>query len=225
MNDDSQLAAKIEALEGRVRRSEAVEAVRKLQYMYGYFLDKFLYDEIVELFHPDAVAQFENGIYRGRAGIERLFHGRLRQIVNVQKNGPAYGRLVDHLMGQGVVHVSPDGMHAEARFRTFTQFGVHESVGEPIQRWSAGLYENEYAVLDGTWRITQFNYYTFFKVPTHVGWAYATPRDTPNPTLYPTDPVGPDEHVDVPIVPWPETSTFPFHYDHPVTGASLNDER
>lgn len=35
---------------------------------------------------------------------------------------------------------------------------------------------------------------------------------------YPDDPDGPDEISETPWRMWPDTSVFPFHYPHPVTG-------
>src|SRR5207248_8415221 len=40
-------------------------------------------------------------------------------------------------------------------------------------------------------------------------------------TLYPQDPVGPDELMNPQPRLWPATDTVPFHYRHPVTGKPI----
>ena len=55
-----------------------------------------------------------------------------------------------------------------------------------------------------------------------TGWAYARPQYVPfMSTLYPEDPLGPDELVPEERVLWPETDVLPFHYPHPVTGEQV----
>src|SRR3954470_18232397 len=44
------LEARLAQLEDRLTRAEDVEAIRRLQYQYGYYLDKTYYEEVVELF-------------------------------------------------------------------------------------------------------------------------------------------------------------------------------
>ena len=63
------------------------------------------------------------------------------------------------------------------------------------------------AVLDGTFE---------------KGWAYTPPDYVPNASAtYPEDPYGPDELLADPPRLWPDTTTFPFHYRHPVTGKEV----
>jgi hypothetical protein len=51
------------------------------------------------------------------------------------------------------------------------------------------------------------------------GWAHTPPDYVPNASVtYPEDPYGPDELLENAPRLWPETTTLPFHYKHPVTG-------
>src|SRR4029077_12554487 len=49
------------------------QAIRRLQHAYGYYFDKCLYDEVVELFTEDPEVHFGAGVYRGKAGARRLY--------------------------------------------------------------------------------------------------------------------------------------------------------
>ena len=115
------LLQRVEELERRVQRQDDIQAVRTLQFKYGYFMDKCLFAEIVDLFAEDAELRFMGGIFRGKAGARRLYGG------SSGLNGPADGMLFEHIIAQDVVDIAPDGGTAQGRFRTFLQGGVHET--------------------------------------------------------------------------------------------------
>jgi len=106
-----QLLKRVGELEAQVRRHDDIQAVRTLQFKYGYYMDKCLFGEIVELFSDSAELHFMGGIFRGRAGARRLYGG------SSGLNGPAYGMLFEHIISQDVVDVAPDGLTARGRFR------------------------------------------------------------------------------------------------------------
>jgi hypothetical protein len=47
------LRARVDSLSAEVGALQDANAVRKLQHAYGYYLDKCLYDEVVDLFADD----------------------------------------------------------------------------------------------------------------------------------------------------------------------------
>ena len=47
------LEKKVEELTNQVGKLQDTQAVRDLQFKYGYYLDKCLYDEVVDLFTDD----------------------------------------------------------------------------------------------------------------------------------------------------------------------------
>ena len=74
MTDPNAIAAleqRVTALARQVTRLEDTHAVKCLQYKYGYYIDKCLYDEAVALFADTGEVRFLNGVYRGRTGIRR----------------------------------------------------------------------------------------------------------------------------------------------------------
>ncbi|MGH3165112.1 MAG: nuclear transport factor 2 family protein [Trebonia sp.] len=220
--DDGRIAG----LEHRLGIVEDVLAIRNLQHAYGYYLDKCLYDEVVDLFAEDGEVIFIGGVYKGKKGAARLYAGRFRNNFANGKNGPSHGRLLDHPILQDIVHVSDDRETGYARFRVLMQAGTHYSVATertPVRQWlEGGLYENIYVREDGVWKIKRLFYRPFWHGTMEHGWAY-TPADyVPNASVtYPEDPYGPDELLENPPRLWPDTTTFPFHYRHPVTGEEV----
>jgi len=62
----SALRAQMEQLSHEVGSLRDVHAVRRLLHAYGYYLDKCLYDEVVDLFAERGEVRFMGGIFRGR---------------------------------------------------------------------------------------------------------------------------------------------------------------
>jgi len=220
------IASELAALRAEVARlsdalvvQEDVQAVRTLQFKYGYYMDMTLFGEIVELFADDCEIRFMGGLYRGKDGARRLYGGASGL------NGPTDGMLFSHVIAQDIVDVAPDRKSAKGRFRTFMQGGVHDSKADappsiPSQFWEGGIYENEYVKDRGVWKFKVFDYRVVFQARYEDGWAHSplTPLMVSEPTAtYPEDSRGPDA-ITGPVPRWPAAVVQPFHYPNPVTG-------
>jgi len=218
------LEKRVDELTNKLGMVQDELAIRKLQHTYGYFIDKCMYDEAVDLFSERGETYFLGGVFKGKAGVRRLYCGRLGAKFAGGKNGPTHGLLLEHLTMQDVIDVAPDRMSAKGRFRCFMQGGSHESVPkieEPF--WEGGVYENTYMKEDGIWKIGVLNYNVLFYAPYDKGWGrvkagYAVPAFS---VTFPQDPLGPDELTSKRASFWPETGVVPFHYLHPVTGQPI----
>src|SRR5208283_2561420 len=82
------LQKKVEELTAHVSKLQDTQAVRDLQFKYGYYLDKCLYDEAVDLYTDDCEVHFLGGIFRGKESARRLYCGRFREIFTDGHNGP-----------------------------------------------------------------------------------------------------------------------------------------
>lgn len=222
------LEQRVHELARQVARLEDAHAVKCLQYQYGYYIDKCLYAEAVELFADDAEVRFLNGVYRARAGIRRLYCNWFGKYFARGVNGPVRGLLLDHLLLQDVIDVAEDGVTAQGRFRCLLQGGGHESMREPIpnfprQFWEAGIYENTFVKEGGLWKIRRLHYNKLWQADYHRGWGYSDAQLSPFMRTFPEDPNGPDELLAESPKFWPETPVVPFHYPHPVTGKRWED--
>ena len=215
------LKAQIAELSHRTGVLEDIQAIRTLHFKYGYYMDKWLFPEIWDLFAEDGEVHFLNGIFRGRQGVKRMF-GEGFGIY-----GPTYGILTDHLQVQDIVDVAPDRMTAKGRFRVFLMGGVHETrkepTGIPSQFWEGGVYENSYVKQNGVWKIKVLNYNLSWQAEYEKGWAHSAIKIlmvSPFTKTFPDDPRGPDALKTEPFRFWPDSYLVPFHYSHPVTGKS-----
>jgi len=227
MSDIATLTARIEKLEHELAVQQDIHQIRRLQYTYGYFIDKSQYDEVVDLFADDGEVWFLGGIFRGKAGVRRLYIERFQKLFTQGHNGPRYGWLIDHPQMQMVIDVDPDRRRANARARSMMQAGLHDTAegDRPAWRrawWEGGMYENSYVRENGVWKIRAIRYFPFWHGTFNEGWA-KTPIDyiPMFKKLYPEDPIGPDALIDPAPRLWPATDTVPFHYPHPVTGRPI----
>ena len=174
---------------------------------------------MVNLFAEDGDVWFLGGIYKGKAGVRRLYIDRFQTNFTQGHNGPRYGWLLDHPQMQMVIDVAPDRQSAQVRGRSMMQAGLHETADGDQRAWfEGGIYENEYVRENGVWKIKALRYFPFWHGSFKDGWA-KTPIDfiPMSTTTFPDDPLGPDELIDPAPRLWPATDIVPFHYPHPVT--------
>jgi hypothetical protein len=225
MTDDPRIAGlerQVADLSHHLALLEDAAAIRKLHHLYGYFIDKCLYEETVDLFADDGVVRFFGGIWKGKASVRRLYIGRFRKNFTGDYNGPVEGFLLDHMQMQDVIDVADDRGTAKARFRVFMAAGRHADHGGPRQWWEGGLYENEYVREDGVWKISLLNYHPQWHADYESGWAHTKPNYLPffEKTVSDGEPGGPDE-IDKTVWLWPQHEVLPFHNVHPVTGKPI----
>ncbi len=188
---------------------EDENAIENLQRSYGFYTDKQLWSEAADLFADDGTIEIGgSGVYVGpdRIGEYLGTHG---------PEGPQDGRLFDQMQLQPVVHIAPDRQTARARWHMFAQ----EAVSGEFAHWGLGTYENEYVQQDGVWKIQSLHQYTTMYTPYEDGWGVtALPLNAPSPALPPDRP--PTIEYDA----YPGVFVAPFHYENPVTGASVYAE-
>ena len=228
MSSTEELAAlrrQLDELTSEVALLRDAQAIRRVQFAYGYYMDKGLYQEVVDLFAEAGEVRFMGGVFRGRdAGVRRLYIERFRNTFTRGHNGPVYGLMLEHVQLQDIVDVAADRRSAHGRFRAFMQAGSHVSntqrpQGIPLQWWEAGVYENTYVREAGVWKIQVLNYCLSWQADYEQGWAHSKPYTGAFfQRTYPQDPRGPDEILPERPAFWPETALVPFHFPHPVTG-------
>jgi hypothetical protein len=240
MADIAALEARITKLEHELAIQQDIHQIRRIQYTYGYFIDKSQYNEVVDLFSDQGDVWFLGGIYKGKAGVRRLYIDRFQTQFTQGHNGPRYGWLLEHPQLQMVIEVAPNRGSAKVRGRSMMQAGQHES-GQGKQAddtrrrleqmfagpgehawWEGGVYENDFVREHGVWKIKALRYFPFWHGSFGKGWT-KTPIDfiPMAKTLFPEDPLGPDALIDPQPRLWPATDTVAFHYPHPVTGKPI----
>ncbi len=221
--------ARLDALEWRVGELEDLNAIRRLHWAYGYYIDFNRPDDVVALFARDCAVVFLSGEYLGHAGVKRLYGDWIQELFTGGRPGPVDGLLLDHFQMQDIITIAPDRQTAKGRFRGMLLGGWHDSVVDqkpehmPQQFWEAGIYENDYVREDGVWKIKRLDYMMQWQGDYETGWAHTVAHLQPAVETYPANPVGPDV-----ILPpekirqtWPHRQDVPMHFAHPAIGKLL----
>jgi ketosteroid isomerase-like protein len=146
---------------GRIARLRAEDAVRNLQNAYGYYVDRKMWDDVVDLFTTTATLEIAGeGSYRGPAGVRR-------KLLHAGPAGLRWGELNDHIQADLVVDISPDGRQARARGFDLGMIGRNEGKAN----WSVTEYDNLYVRDGGVWRIERMRQASRMKADYAAGWA------------------------------------------------------
>jgi hypothetical protein len=204
---DAALARRIETLERQVQTIRHEEDIERLQYVYGFYLDGHMWDEMAALFTDDApsIEIGQRGRYVGKDRILAFY----RQVIGGGRSGLRKGEVDNWIQLQWIVTVAPDGLTAKARGRSLNQ-GI-DGQDRGVVRWADGLYENTYVREGDVWKIKAIWWTpTFYTCMPTVGevWHHSLPPNNDFPPDQPSTPVDPALGRSFPA----------YHYAHPVTG-------
>lgn len=199
------LDERLKDLQQRAQRLNDENDIKNLQNIYGYYVDRKMWDDAADLFANDGTMVISPGLeYVGRKSIRRAFE-------QYGPQGLAEGEINDHLQLQIIIHISPDGCSAKARGSKLIMSGKHGVSGE----WGLGIFENEYVKQDGVWRIKWMRIYPGMRADYDKGWAKgAKPATKINKKFTP------DRSFDRTWDLYPKLSIPRFHYNNPVSEAS-----
>ena len=185
-----------------------IDAIKKLQRAYGYYINRGFWGQAADLFAPAATLEWGmDGVYVGPARIREYL---VRQGGGNQGPGLPYGQLNHHMQLQPVVHVAPDGLTAHARWRELSLMGQYKVSAE----WGTGIYENTYVKQGGIWKIQSLHYYPRFIAPYAGGWAKLPSPAADWRTQVARD-FPPDHPPTASYATFPALFTAPFHYESP----------
>ena len=201
----------LKELKARIQTIEDIEAIRKLQYAYNYYLEHWQEDEVIDLFSesPDVSVEVgETGLYKGKEGARKFFtFGNVFGTTDV-KPPKEFLHLLFPL--SGIVDVSPDGKTAKGRWYGFGCLAVPvKGKFQPII--ITGIWENEYVKEDGKWKFKKLFFNTIFRTPYEDGWVKTPYQTRPHLEDYPAP--GSETHFE----PYPTNNIFPYHYKNPVS--------
>jgi acetyl esterase/lipase len=190
-------------LNHRITLLNDAQQIENLQRIYGFYIDRALWDQAADLFAPDATIESgQQGVYVGKH--------RVREFLGLAgPQGLTWGWMNDHIQLQPIVDIAPDGLTARSRSRELDQLGHVGGEGQ----WMEGVYENTYVKRHGVWVFKSLHFYPTFITDYDKGWGQdAQPVPTASKTLPPDRP--PTEVYAI----YPMAQVPPFHYPNPVTG-------
>lgn len=174
----------------------AATAAQNLQAAFGFYLDRKMYDDIVDLFAEDARVDIAGvGRFAGKAGVRRML------VRFGSKPGLAHGELDDRPQLMPVVTVDAAAREASVRSYELGMTGRHQ--GESF--WSVAI--NRFTMRrdsDGAWRIAALERWPRMRAAYEKGWADPLPA----PLLDGAD-GEPDAASSLPVAAYPTAAAPP----------------
>jgi hypothetical protein len=209
---EKQVAA-CKKLEKEVVRLKDLEEINRLQRSYGFYLEHWLYEDIIDLFAdgPDTVLNIMAGIFLGKKGVKKYFGGMNRLTQN-----PEFLHQIMQL--SGVVDIDAGGKTARGRWYGFGSVALPRGEGV-YQLFTDGIYTVEYIKKDGRWQILKLMWNPLYTAPPEKGWVKPERIAASQQVKVQTFGNAPKPDKPRDIDPrYPSGYIVPFHYKHPVTG-------
>jgi acetyl esterase/lipase len=198
-----EVARRLADLTHRVTLLNDAQQIENLQRIYGFYIDRAMWDQAAGLFAPDgSIESGQQGVYVGKR--------RVREFLGLSGHqGLSWGWMNDHMQLQPIVDVAPDGLTAHARSRELDLLGHVGGQGQ----WMEGVYENTFVKHHGVWMFKSLHFYPTFITAYDKGWGQdAQPVPVASKVLPPDRP--PTEVYAI----YPTAHVPPYHYPNPVTG-------
>ena len=204
----------MEKLEARLTALEDIEAIKKLQRSYSYYLEHWQEEELIGLFsHADDVTIEINDIgqFKGWNDVRECyrFEGHYPEYPGLTKAPPEFLHILMPIAG--IVDLEPDGKTAKGRWYGFF-LGAQRKQGVLRAMIACGIWENEFVKEYGVWKIKKIFWNDIISSPIDEGWV-KTPALL-NPKHKEARAPGSDTHFHM----YPSGYIFPYHYKNPVTG-------
>jgi len=148
-------------LEVRIDKLNQEDAVRNLQNAFGYYVDRKMWDDVVDLFAEDSAVEIAGvGTFKGKAGARQAM-----ELMGAQDL--SHGELNDHPLFSLLVEVLPG--HREAVTRGI-DFGMIADADKGTSRWEFSVFRNRFAKEDGLWTIKELRIFPLMKADYAEGW-------------------------------------------------------
>ena len=216
-----ELESKVEAMEKELTTLKDIEAIRKLENAYGYYLINFMNEELIDCFSdsPETTLEWPEGTFLGKDGVKRFF-GYINK-----DNNPEFMHQMMQL--SGIVTVEPDGRTAKGRWWGFGAMAIPAGSmeipgGEGVdQAIACGIYEMGYIKVEDVWKISKIKWVPVYAGAPGEGWVKPE-RVAAIDRKKMRQPMEPDRPRT--FVPgYPSGYIVPFHFKHPVTGKASTE--
>ncbi|GAB1319890.1 hypothetical protein MFIFM68171_10100 [Madurella fahalii] len=154
-------AENLDSLARDVERVESVREVKDVTATFSQLAQFGRYADMAALFTEDGALLWGNASAKGHRAIEKWLKNDAGDM-----NGIKPGSLDTLIAATPLVNLAVDGRTAKGRFSGWRFQG--DGVGKT--RIQGGIYENEYALVDGRWKISLLRYYPLYTGNYAEGW-------------------------------------------------------
>ena len=153
--------ATLVALQQRVDALNDEDRIRNLQSAYGFYADRKMWDDVVDLFSHDGVVEIGGQSPRhGAAGIREWLD-------SIGPAGLTHGQLNDRVQNDVTVTISPGGNEAFARG---IELGMLGEADQEKGWWEIATFHTRFVKEGGVWKIRELRRYVQMKTDIFQGW-------------------------------------------------------
>jgi len=149
------------SLQKRIDRLNDEDRIRNLQSAYGYYQDRKMWDDVVDLFADDGVVGVGGeGIWRGKTEIGRW----------LRTMGPAglrHGQLNDRVQFDVTVEIASGGNEGWARG---IELGMLGEADQQKGWWEVAAFKNRFVKEGGVWKLRELRRFPLMKADVFQGW-------------------------------------------------------
>jgi hypothetical protein len=154
-------SATLAELQARVDSLNDKDRIYSLQSAYGFYQDRKMWDDVVDLFADDGVVEVGGqGVWRGKDGVRRW----------LSTMGPAglnHGELNDQVQFDVTVTIAPGGNEAWARG---IELGMLGEADREKGWWQVTTFVNRFIKQDGVWKLRELRRFPLMKTDIFQGW-------------------------------------------------------
>jgi hypothetical protein len=161
------------ALATRISRLNDEDDVRNLQHVWGYYVDRRMWIDVVELFDEDAVVYVDGVEYTGLQGVRKALE-------EMGPEGLADGELNDRPIFDVIVDVQPGGDEAHVRG---IEVGMLGDANRQEGHWEFSRFSNTFLKRDGVWRMKDVSITRLLRADYTEGWGRGGVLNDARPSL------------------------------------------
>jgi hypothetical protein len=137
------------------------DRVRNLQSAYGYYADRKMWEDVVDLFAANGVVEIGGqGVWQGKAGVRKWLE-------SIGKANLSHGQLNDRIQNDVTITIAPGGNEAFARG---LEFGMLGEADQEKGWWEVATFQNRFVKEDGMWKIREMRRFVVMKTDIFQGW-------------------------------------------------------
>ncbi|KAF1997509.1 hypothetical protein P154DRAFT_440938 [Amniculicola lignicola CBS 123094] len=162
LGDPSPTEATAAGLSHRISRMNDEDDVRNLQHAYGFYIDRRMWSDVVDLFASDGSVHIRNvGIHSGAGGIRKSLEERMGP------EGLTQGINNDHPIFGLIVEVHPNGKQALARG---IEVGMIGDTKTRAASWEFNVFRNHFVKENGLWKLKKVDVTPLIVADYYQGW-------------------------------------------------------
>jgi hypothetical protein len=165
----------IAQLAARIQKMNDEDEVRNLMHAHGYYVDRRMWSDVVDLHTENTTVQVANGtIYSGKAGVRRVLE-------RMGPEGLTQGINNDHPIFDMIIQVHANGREATARGIEIATLG---DANTHAASWEFNVFRNSFVREAGVWKVQHVRKTSLVIADYYKGWGSGD-SGTPNAHLPP----------------------------------------